>query len=86
MGQRSSDERAQGNGRSWATLQIADAFATGDAAGSIDSDQLLGMVRQIANQVDRLTGLVQGQDSEGGWMGAGLSDLVRPGSAENRSA
>lgn len=38
---------------------------------------LTAMVGELAEQIDVLTGLVQGQDSEGSWMSQELSHLVR---------
>lgn len=38
---------------------------------------LVLMVQELADQVDVLTGLIQGQDTEGVWMGPELSRLVK---------
>lgn len=37
---------------------------------------LVLMVQELADQVDVLTGLVQGQDAEGAWMGPELGHLL----------
>lgn len=72
----------------WATMRVADAFETNgspfekEPTPETEGDATLGMIRQIASQLDKLTGMVEGQDSEGGWMGADLSDLVRSTSAD----
>ena len=40
-------------------------------------ETLAAMIDELAEQVDVLTGLVQGQDREGTWMSQELSHLVR---------
>lgn len=46
--------------------------------GTTDPLAALGaMIGELAQQIDVLTGLVQGQDSEGSWMSPQLSQLLR---------